>query len=419
MAIRRTLAQFSDSIATADIAADAIDGTKIADNAIDSEHYTDGSIDNAHLADDAVGTDELANDVTISTSGAITTTGAFTSIGIDDNADALAITIDASENVGIGTTAPLKKLSVADAYDANTDTGIQFQSSSNSAYRNYIGTNLTGTAGASLMTFYVNSSSGNEAEVMVLKGNGNVGIGTGSPSGTLDVDGSIVATSSTTSGNITITRDDTTPTRRIFFRTATGENDGQFLMGLLGGQIDWTVTSYYGADAVIFKWDASDGLTYTKNGAVSDVSDVRLKKDIVDISDGLELLNQLRPVNFKFNGLSQMGLDDGETKVGFIADEVEAVAPFYVSTTSDTLGATLILDADGKSTHEFEGGEKVDDIKSLATGRFIPMMVKAIQELSTKNDALEAQVATLEAVENDSSSSNAALEQRILALENA
>ena len=54
MAIRRTLAQFSDDIATADIAADAIDGTKLADNAVDSEHYTDGSIDTAHIADNQV-----------------------------------------------------------------------------------------------------------------------------------------------------------------------------------------------------------------------------------------------------------------------------------------------------------------------------------------------------------------------------
>ena len=59
---------------------------------------------------DAVGTDELANDVVINTSGAITTTGAFTSVGIDDNADATAITIDSSENVGIGTTSPEGKI---------------------------------------------------------------------------------------------------------------------------------------------------------------------------------------------------------------------------------------------------------------------------------------------------------------------
>jgi hypothetical protein len=47
----------------------------------------------------------LANDVVINTSGAITTTGAFTSVGIDDNATSTAITIDSSQKVGIvGTT---------------------------------------------------------------------------------------------------------------------------------------------------------------------------------------------------------------------------------------------------------------------------------------------------------------------------
>ena len=61
----------------------------------------------ADIADDAIGTAELANDVVISTSGAITTTGAFTSVGIDDNASgATAITIDSSENVGIGGVTP-------------------------------------------------------------------------------------------------------------------------------------------------------------------------------------------------------------------------------------------------------------------------------------------------------------------------
>ncbi len=40
------------------------------------------------------------------TAANLTVTGAFTSQGIDDNADAVAITIDSSENVGIGTSSP-------------------------------------------------------------------------------------------------------------------------------------------------------------------------------------------------------------------------------------------------------------------------------------------------------------------------
>ena len=49
-----------NSIATANIDADAINGTKIADDSIDSEHYVDGSIDTAHIADDAVTSAKIA-----------------------------------------------------------------------------------------------------------------------------------------------------------------------------------------------------------------------------------------------------------------------------------------------------------------------------------------------------------------------
>ena len=44
--------------------------------------------------------------------GAVTHTGAFTSKGIDDNADATAITINSSEQVGIGTTNPSHDLEI-------------------------------------------------------------------------------------------------------------------------------------------------------------------------------------------------------------------------------------------------------------------------------------------------------------------
>jgi len=53
----------NNTIETADIQADAIDGTKIADDAINSEHYTDGSIDTAHIADGQVTIGKLATAV--------------------------------------------------------------------------------------------------------------------------------------------------------------------------------------------------------------------------------------------------------------------------------------------------------------------------------------------------------------------
>tara|TARA_Y100001968_G_scaffold36674_1_gene28138 strand:- start:962 stop:2176 length:1215 start_codon:yes stop_codon:yes gene_type:complete len=50
------------TVATADIAADAITGAKIADDAIDSEHITDGSIDEAHIAADQITGAKIADD---------------------------------------------------------------------------------------------------------------------------------------------------------------------------------------------------------------------------------------------------------------------------------------------------------------------------------------------------------------------
>ena len=44
----------------------------------------------------------------------LTATGAFTSVGIDDNATSTAITIDSSENVGIGNSSPSTRLTVGD-----------------------------------------------------------------------------------------------------------------------------------------------------------------------------------------------------------------------------------------------------------------------------------------------------------------
>ena len=50
-----TSAKIADNaVVTAAINADAITGAKLADNAINSEHYTDGSIDTAHVADSQI-----------------------------------------------------------------------------------------------------------------------------------------------------------------------------------------------------------------------------------------------------------------------------------------------------------------------------------------------------------------------------
>jgi hypothetical protein len=127
---------------------------------------------------------------------ALTDTG--TEIGIVNNADATAITIDASENVGIGTTSPITKLDASqDNIGGNVAFGI-FQSGN--AYGNvassaslYLGatyhslansakitsTHSSGTTGdhAQDLTFNPINSGSTSFEAMRIDSAGNVGIG--------------------------------------------------------------------------------------------------------------------------------------------------------------------------------------------------------------------------------------------------
>ena len=100
---------------------------------VTSGGIADGTLSVEDIADDAVTAAKLANsintDIATGVTGNTTANAAlpkaggamtgtitgFTSTGIDDNATSTAITIDSSENVGIGTTAPAQKLDVQDS----------------------------------------------------------------------------------------------------------------------------------------------------------------------------------------------------------------------------------------------------------------------------------------------------------------
>jgi len=98
-------------INTTSITDNSVTAGKIVAGAVDAD-IAAGSIDTAQIADDAVTADKLANAINTSIDAKLplaggTMTGVvagFTSTGIDDNATSNAITIDASENVGIGVT---------------------------------------------------------------------------------------------------------------------------------------------------------------------------------------------------------------------------------------------------------------------------------------------------------------------------
>ena len=133
-------------------------------------------------------------------------------------------------------------------------------------------------------------------------------------------------------------------------------------------------------------------------GSVQNRSDIRDKADVRDIELGLDFINSLRPVDFKWNYRDDyIETPEGEDEVifhendgskkrsryhhGFIAQEVEAI----IEETSTDFG--------GFQDHARNGG---DDVKSLGYEEFIAPMVKAIQELTTQNASLLARIEELE-----------------------
>ena len=110
------------------------------------------------------------------------------STGISDSSDATAITIDSSENVGIGTSSPNRKLTVfasnpiLNIKNSNADLHLE-QNGENS----YIGNSST----SGFLQLFTNNGN---ASVNMLA-NGNFGIGTTSPSNALTVGSTSVATS--------------------------------------------------------------------------------------------------------------------------------------------------------------------------------------------------------------------------------
>jgi hypothetical protein len=92
-------------------------------------------------------------------------------------------------------------------------------------------------------------------------------------------------------------------------------------------------------------------------GDLITLSDKRVKENIKDLSDSLDKVNQMR-------GVSYNKIGDIEEKIGFIAQELEAILPQVIA-------------------------EDSDKYKNVAYGNIVPVLVEAIKELSTKIEKLE------------------------------
>jgi len=96
---------------------------------------------------------------------------------------------------------------------------------------------------------------------------------------------------------------------------------------------------------------ADNGLhgTATKpgGGKWGSLSDRRVKKDIHAFTPGLAELEKITPRQFKYNGVSKMGPDNGAEFIGLIAQETQPVLPMMVhKMPGETINGTPALGMD-------------------------------------------------------------------------
>lgn len=101
-------------------------------------------------------------------------------------------------------------------------------------------------------------------------------------------------------------------------------------------------------------------------------SDYRLKENVIDITDGIDRVKQLKPSKFNFIGEDRI-VD------GFIAHEVQEVIPEAITGTKDE------IDDDDNPIYQ-----------GIDQSKMVPLLTAALQEAIAKIEDLEARIQTLE-----------------------
>ena len=136
------------------------------------------------------------------------------------------------------------------------------------------------------------------------------------------------------------------------------------------------------------RWDD----VFATNGTIQ-TSDKTKKNTIVDSDLGLSFINKLKPVSYKFN-------DGTRTHYGLIAQDIETLLSDISKATTNFAGF-IKTDHPDEYYEEAEpnipDGKKEGDLKSAAHTEyglryteFISPLIKAVQELAAKVEALEA-----------------------------
>jgi hypothetical protein len=276
------------------------------------------------------------------------------SLQLQTNGTTTALTIDTSQNVGIGTTSPTSILQVQattpiitiNGTGDNVARGINYQLNGTTYASTTLNTNsgeFAISSGQNGSGFYTTFKTGNGTERMRIDSSGNVGIGTASPNEKLTVDGAVIskgAYNGTSNGGA------------VILSYNTGSNTGSIYA--LDPTIAWknldlgsaqTTFSISGTEQlrITTAGTLTSQATYNNTAAGSTVivtsaglirrtsSSLKYKKDVETLEQTIvdNAVNNLRPVWYRTKNA------DGDDKatwshIGLIAEEVDLVEPRLV-----------------------------------------------------------------------------------------
>jgi len=289
---------------------------------------------------------------------------------LQTNSGTTAVTIDTSQNVGIGTTSPGTKLDVF-----NSSINASYSPNTPSTWRvAQVRNDQTSTANSAAGIAFVGRSDTQPAGIVAINGNttgGVVGLGFLTVSGNttaeamrIDSSGNVLVgqTTNTYSGKIAMSHDSSVDDGLVIrdTRTTGGSNQVSFIYNTTQvGRIHTT----------------SSATTYATS------SDYRLKENVLPMTGALDKVLQLKPVTYTWK-------QDGSDGQGFIAHELQAVVPDAVVGEKDAIETY---------TDEYGIEQTRPKYQGIDTSFLVATLTAAIQEQQTIINDLKARIETLEA----------------------